>query len=218
MDVEKSYFSVAPFFDPWVRVMEIHSRRMEEEDSGHWGSKILIVSPPVDPGIPLLAKANRHGDTVLLCFSERLKRIALNYSMKQETGPPDIRIAPFFSIPCEDGEFAAIYANCFFDFCEEGDFPFILKEMHRALKADGSLFMVYMGLPDETLAKGWAWAFSRFRFLSQGCHPVSMAPHLPAADFELQKDLYANRLGFPLRYTLAKKALPANSSDTGPRT
>ena len=23
--------------------------------------------------------------------------------------------------------------------------------------------------------------------------------------FELQKDLYANRLGFPLRYTLAKK-------------
>ena len=205
MDTEQSYFSISRFFDTWVRVMELHTRKMEVEDSEHWGSKILVISPPTDPGIRLLAKANQRGDTVLLCFSERLKQLAVNYSRQREMEPLDICVAPAFRLPFRDGELAAIYANCFFDFCQERDFAAILDEMWRALQMNGSLFMVYMGVPNGIAAKAWSWGCRRFQSLSRGCHPVSIGPVLSPHGFQLQKDLYAEKLGFPVRYTYAKK-------------
>lgn len=61
MHVEQSYYQVSKFFDSWVRLMEIHTRRMEVVDSGDFGSKILIISPPTDTGIQILAGANAYG-------------------------------------------------------------------------------------------------------------------------------------------------------------
>jgi len=185
--------------------MEFHTRKMEVEHSECFGSKILIISPPTDPGIELLAKANRQGSTELLCFSEKLKRIASTYFREQEIESVGIRVTPFFQLPFMDGEISAIYANCFFDFCQERDFAWILGEMWQVLQMNGSLFMVYMGLPNSIVARGWSWAFRRFQFLSQGCHSVSMEPDLSLHGFQLQQDQYVERLGFPVRYTYATK-------------
>lgn len=205
MDIEQSYFSVSRFFDTWVRVMELHTRKMEVEGSKHWGLKILIVSPPTDPGIQLLAKANQHGPAKLLCFSERLKRIAITYAREHGIESLSIHVVPFFRLPFADGEFEAIYANCFFDFCQERDFGLILDEMWRVLKPKGSLSRVYMGSSNNLLAQGWTWAFRQLNFLSRGCHPVSIEPYLSRRGFLLQKDLSVDRFGFPVRYTYAEK-------------
>jgi len=205
MSIEHSYFSVSRFFDAWVRVMELHTRRMEVEESRHFGSKVLIISPPTDPGIRLIAKANQHGQTQLLCFSERLERIAITNSRERGIESLGIHVAPFFRLRFVDGELAAVYANCFFDFCKEQDFAAIFDEIWRVLKVRGSLHMVYMGSPTNFLSHGWTWAFRRLNFLSQGCHPVSIGPYLSRHGFLLQKDLFVERLGFPLRYTYAEK-------------
>lgn len=205
--LEQSYFSISRYFDAWVRLVEIRTRRMEVEDSVHLqGTRKLIVSPPTDAGIPLLLRSGRACRTELLCLSDRLKQIASIYSEKH--GLKDrlhICVAPFFRLPFFRGEFAAIYANCFFDFCPEEDFAPIFAEMHRVLEANGSLFAVYMGHPDDLPARGWALAFKKLRFLSQGCRPVSLEPYLLRHGFTIRKSLRLAGLGFPLRYTLAEK-------------
>lgn len=205
--LEQSYFSVSRYFDTWVRLMEIRTRTMEAEDSAHLqGARVLIISPPTDAGIPLLVRANRTCQTRLLCFSERLGRIAATYAKKHRVNEVlDISVAPFFRLPFPDGEFAAIYANCFLDFCHEGDLDAIFDEMHRALGINGSLFAAYMGHSNKFPARGWTWAFRRCGFISQGCHPVSVGPYLSRHGFSVRRDLSASRLGFPLRYTLAEK-------------
>jgi ubiquinone/menaquinone biosynthesis C-methylase UbiE len=178
---------------------------MEVEDSEHFGSRALIVSPPTDPGIGLIARANRSGSTELLCFSDELERIATTYSRERGIESLRIRVAPFFELPFGDEELGVIYANCFFDYCEEGDYPLILDEMWRVLKRNGSLFAVYMGFPDGVAAKGWAWALRRLRFPFRGCHPTSMKPYLERHGFLVEKDVSLKRLGFPLRYNHARK-------------
>jgi hypothetical protein len=79
--------------------MEFHTRRMEVEDSESFGSKILIVSPPTGPGILLLARANQHGGTEFLCFSENLKRFAEAH-YKNKTESVSIRVTPLFRMRC----------------------------------------------------------------------------------------------------------------------
>jgi ubiquinone/menaquinone biosynthesis C-methylase UbiE len=205
MDIEQSYYSVSRFFDIWVRVMELQTRRMELEDSVHGDSKILIVSPPTDTGIPLIAKANPDARITLLCFSERLKRIAEAYIQRHEIGPLRIQVAPFFRLPFADGEFGTVYANCFFDFCQEKDFAMILDEIWRVLMMNGSLFSVYTDYPGNFLAHGWVCACRQFTFLSQGCHPACIGSSLSRCGFLIRRDRLAGRLGFPLRYTFAEK-------------
>jgi hypothetical protein len=79
MDVEKSYAAISWFFNPWVRLIEYHTRKMEVLESVHLGPRRLIISPPTDAGIPLLTRANAQGETELLCFSDRIEQIASQY-------------------------------------------------------------------------------------------------------------------------------------------
>jgi len=204
-DIERSYFAVSRFFDIWVRIMELQTRRMEVQDSVHWGSKILIISPPTDIGIRLLVKANKHGRSRLLCFSKRLERMAAAYSRKHGLEALSTHVAPYFRLPFANEEFEAIYANCFFDFCQERDFDLVLDEMWRTLKMEGALFMVYMGFPRKHLAHWWSWAFRQFNFISQGCHPVFMEPFLYRCGFLVRKAHSLKRFGVPVRYTFAEK-------------
>lgn len=205
MDVEQAYFASSWLFDTWVRLMESHTRKMEVADSTHLGSKILIISPPTDPGMGILTNANRSGETSLLCFSKRTERIAIDYCAKHSIEGLVTKVAPFFHIPFADGELAAVYANCFFDFCRDTDFDLILDEIWRVLKRKGSHYAVYMGPPESLLAGRWEWILRRFHRLGQGCHPVRMAPYLSRRGFRILKDCPAQRLGFPIWYTHAEK-------------
>lgn len=203
--VADSFVSVSSFFETWVRIMEIHTRRAEVEDLGPVGARALIVSPPTDAGIPLLVEANRPGKTTLLCFSEELARIAKAHARKRGIEALDLLVAPFFRIPFSDGEVGAVYANCFFDFCSEEELEPVLREVWRVLQPRGSLFAVYMAPPSSLSSRFWAWLFRHFGFLSHGCHPISLAPHLSRCGFQVRRDLPAQRFGFPARYTWAEK-------------
>lgn len=209
MHVEQSYYQVSKFFDSWVRLMEIHTRRMEVVDSGDFGSKILIISPPTDTGIQILAGANAYGQTNLLCFSERIEQIAVEYRAKHGLEGLQTYVEPFFHIPFPNESLSAVYANCLFDFCSERDFDVMFNEIWRALKKNGSLFAVYMGPPSSFLAQTWVWIFKRFHFLSQGCHPVCIAPYLSRRGFRILKEQPVERLGFPITYIHTEKPAQA---------
>jgi SAM-dependent methyltransferase len=205
MAVEESYFAVSRFFAAWVWMMEYHTRRMEALDSAHLGSRRLIISPPTDAGIPLLAGVNAHGTTELLCFSDRLERTAVDHRKRLGLDALVTQVEPFFSIPASDEVLSVVYANCLFDFCEEADFDPMFHEIWRVLEPGGVLCAVYIGPPSSYGGRLWAWILHRFRFLGNGCHPVSIGSHLTRRGFRIRKDTPAIRLGLSIRYTVAEK-------------
>jgi hypothetical protein len=205
MDVENSYFAVSRFFAAWVWIMEYHTRKIEVQDSAHLGSRRLIISPPTDAGIPLLARANAHGKTGLLCFSDRIERIAADYRRRLGLDALVTYVAPFFSIPAPDEALSVVYANCLFDLCRETDFDPMLDEIWRVLEPRGVLFAVYMGTPSSYWGRVWAWTLARFSFLGHGCCPVSIASHLTRGGWRVVTDTSVVRLGFPVRYTVSEK-------------
>lgn len=206
MDVEASYFSVSWFFNSWVRLMEYPTRQMEVSESAQLGPRRLVVSPPTDAGLPLLARANTAGKTDLLCFSRRIEEIASDFRARHEIGGLTTLVEQFFKIPVADKCLSVVYANCLFDFCAEEDLDAMLREIGRVLEPDGILFAVYMEHPSKPVGRLWAWAFDRLAFISNGCHPVAITNHLTRNGFRIRKDVSAARLGFPARYTVAELA------------
>ncbi len=204
MKIEEAYLAVSGYFDLWVRIMELQTRMMEVQDSGIKDSRILIISPPTDRGIKVLAQANPRGETHLLCFSEALGHIARKYSIQGNIQGLQICVQPFFSIPFAENYFDAVFANCFFDFCQEGDFNDILQEIKRTLKIGGLFFSVYMNAPPDSIGRIWGKVFDKFQSLSRGCHPVDIIPYLSKWGFKLKKELTIRRFGFPLKYLFAE--------------
>lgn len=187
--------------------MESHTRSMEVRDSKLQDSKILIISPPTDRGIGALTRANRHGESYLLCFTPAIARIADDYCRRNRIRNLQALVAPFFTIPLEDEVLGAIYANCFFDFCSVDELDVVVEEMWRTLRRGGRLYSVHMGAPSNLLGRGWAWLFRRFPGQSRGCHPVDIAPSLLERGFSLVREEPAERLGFPIRYVRAEKPI-----------
>lgn len=209
MDVEKSYFAVSWFFHSWVRLMEYHTRKMEVIESVQLGPRRLIISPPTDAGIPLLAHANSSGHTDLLCFSDRLQRVAVKYIRRRRIKSLATIVESFFQIPALDESLSAVYANCLFDFCAEEDFDLLLREIWRVLKPGGILFAVYMAPTSRLGGRFWTWIFDRLSFMSNGCHPVTIRVHLTRNSFKIQKEMFVRRLGFTVMYTVSERPIPA---------
>ena len=200
MDVEDAYLAISGYFDLWVRLMEYRTRVMEGRHVPAADGSMLIVSPPTDRGIRILSRANAGGRTDMLCFSEALAAKASSYAAKQGARNITFKTSPFFSIPSRDASYDVIFANCFFDFCSEMDLPAILRELRRALRAEGRLFAVYMDHPRGVAGRLWAFVLKKFRRLSGGSHPVGLEPFLGPAGLEVEEDLRLTRFGFPIRY------------------
>ena len=201
--IEQSYLALSRFFDTWVRIMEMPTRRMEVADAGPGGSRALIISPPTDAGIGVLAQANVGGETHVLCFSEALERIARRYATRHRIAGLKTCLADFFHIPLEDGCLDAVFANCFFDFCLDDAFDGIVGEVGRALKEGGALFAVYLDFPADAIGRTWVTLCRRFPSISQGCRPVDIRPVLSRHGFRITKDIALTRFGFPIKYIVA---------------
>ena len=153
MKIEKTFTAIAGYFDVWVKIMEPGTRKLEVRDSKPGTLKLLIISPPTDPGIIHLARANAKGETHLLCFNDDLAGIARTFAGKHGLKKINYCRAPFFEIPSDENYFDAIFANCFFDFCAETMFDLIIDELQRVLQKHGQLFAVYMSIPENLPGK-----------------------------------------------------------------
>ncbi|NOZ20326.1 MAG: class I SAM-dependent methyltransferase [Planctomycetes bacterium] len=205
MEIEKAYVALSRLISAWVALVEYHTRLMEAQDSDLRAAKILIISAPTDRGIVALTEANCQGESFLLCFTAEIEAIAQEYCRRRGITNIVTVVAPFFTIPYDEGEFDAVYANCLFDFCDPSNIPLMVEEIWRVLKQRGRLHSVHMGQPSRRLGRVWAWFFRRFPVLSGGCHPVSVAPLLLDRGFRLVRADAPERFGFPLRYTQAEK-------------
>jgi SAM-dependent methyltransferase len=212
MDVERSYFVASRSFNTWVRLMEYQTREMEVVESARLGPRRLIISSPTDAGIPLLAHANAPNETRLLCFSNRLERLAKDYCRRHSVDTLTTCVEPFFVIPAPDESLSAIYANCLFDFCAVETFDSMFREIWRVLEPGGLLFAVHMSPPIRLGGRLWKRAFTALSLVSDGCQPVSITAHLTRTGFVVLKDLSITKLGFPTRYSVSEKPNPSRAA------
>jgi SAM-dependent methyltransferase len=209
MEIERAYVGGSVFFDAWVALMENHTRVMEVRDSDLRDAKILIISAPTDRGMATLAEANCQGESFFLCFSAEIEDIAQRYCRRRDIRNLVTVVAPFFSIPSDNEEFDAVYANCLFDLCDPREVDVVVDEMWRVLKQGGHLYSVHMGQPSRMAGRAWAWLLWRFPVVSRGFRPVNVVPSLLDQGFSLVQDQAPERFGFPLRYIQAKKPIVA---------
>ncbi|RMG70849.1 MAG: methyltransferase domain-containing protein, partial [Nitrospirae bacterium] len=167
--IEEVYLNLSSLFPVWVRLIEFKTRLMEAEEASDGNPRILIISPPTDPGIKCIIEANPGGENYLLCFSKSIRQRAIDYLGIETSSYIRLVVSPFFRIPFENNFFDLILANCFFDFCHESKIMEATKEISRVTVLNGKLLSVYMDLPYNFSGKLWGWLFRRFPFLSQGC-------------------------------------------------
>lgn len=205
MGIVQSYTSVSRFFRLWVYAMEFHTRRAQISEATPAGGHVLIISPPTDPAIRLIAQSNETRETTLVCFSDSLEQRAIVRSKKWGGSRLHTRVVPFFQLPFPDSTIRTVFANCFFDFCSTEELQPVFSELSRVLEPGGILHSVYMAPAKSRLNRVWTWAFKVFPHLSCGCRAVSIGPHLSNAAFLVLQDRAMNRLGFPVQYTVAQR-------------
>ncbi len=204
-DLENSYFAVSWFFHAWVRLIEYRVRKMEAVESEGLGPNRLIISPPTDAGIPLLARANRSGETALLCLSDRLRQVGQQYMVRRGFSVSMAVADPLVGIPFSDQSLSVVYANCLFDFCSASSLEQVLAEIHRVLEPGGILFAVYMAPASDFAGRLWTWLFERLALLSNGCHPVTIRAHLARGGFKVIHERSLQCFGFPLAFIVSER-------------
>ncbi|NOX90632.1 MAG: methyltransferase domain-containing protein [Calditrichaeota bacterium] len=204
MSIEKSYTGIAPFFESWVKIFEYHLRKRELEDSHLGNKRILIISPPTDPGIILFAKSNTKGETIFLSPTQRIKNIVYEYLKKKKIENLITVVSPVDRLQFDSDYFDVVFANCYFDFCQKEEILRSLKVINFVLKKGGLLLAVYMDNPHKLLSELWARIFRYAPAISQGCHPVGMDQFL-TEKYTIIKNIGESRFGFPLRYIAARK-------------
>ena len=204
MSISTAYAKLSPWFDRWVRVMEIHTRRLELQDARLGELNAMIISPPTDTGIRMIARANEAGTTCLLCWSAQVLEAAGRDARTH--GLPQLQLlrAAVPAVPLRDSVLDVVFANCVFDFCDDDETEGILAELARVLRPGGSLFAVYVGQPAGALARVWCRLVENLPPMGLGCRPVDILPSLRRHGFGDPEERCPTRLGLPLRYVHAK--------------
>jgi SAM-dependent methyltransferase len=203
MSFVDAHGAVSRRFDRWIRVMEIKTRLLELQDAALGEAKAMIISPPTDTGIRMIARANEGGTTYLLCWSTRIFEEAGRDARLHRLSQLRLLSADPPTIPLKDGILDVVFANCLFDFCDKAQIEEILLGIRRVLRPGGSLFAVYMGEPGGELARIWCGLFKHLQSISRGCHPVDILPFLRVHGFKDPGELCLSRFGFPIRYVRA---------------
>lgn len=208
MSFVDAHAAVSRRFDRWIRVMEIRTRLLELEDATLGEAKAMIISPPTDTGIRMIARANERGTTYLLCWSTRIFEEASRDARLHRLSQLRLLCADPPAIPLKDGMLDVVFANCLFDFCEGAQIEEILRGIRRVLRPGGSFFAVYMGEPAGALTRLWCGLFKHLQSISRGCHPVDILPFLRIHGFKDPEELCLSRFGFPIRYVRANAPGP----------
>ncbi len=200
MSFVDDYSKLSRRFDLWVRIMEMGTRILQLEDACLGEMKALIISPPTDPGIRMISRANEGGETYLLCWSTKIFEDARKDAQLHQLSQLQLLCANPPHIPLGDGMLDVVFANCLFDFCEAAQIEEILLEIRRVLRPKGELFSVYMGEPAGAIGRFWSGLFKHLPSISGGCHPVAIVPFLHNHGFKDPVEFCVNRFGFPIRY------------------
>ena len=94
--------------------------------------------------------------------------------------------------------------NYMFDLLPEQDFPVILREFKRVLKAGGRLVLVNMTRPAHFYQRIWETVYQVNPRWLGGCRGVLLLEHLRAAGFQNPTREMVSQFGFPSEIITAK--------------
>jgi ubiquinone/menaquinone biosynthesis C-methylase UbiE len=209
-DIQKVYRSIAPIYDLWGMLTETKARkRCLELAQIRDGEKVLEVAVGTGSAFVEILRRNPHGwNSGMDLTAEMLSRAR---KKAEELGIGNYSLEPgdAYNLSYPDGEFDLVLNNYMFDLLPEHDFPLILGEFWRVLRAGGRLVMANM-----TKALHWYSSLSELVYrirpsLLGGCRGVYLLPYLESAGFIDTRREYISQMTFPTEILFAVKPKPA---------
>lgn len=84
-----------------------------------------------------------------------------------------------------------------------------LRLKESSLDVEKSNFAVYMAPASGFGSRLWTWVFDRLTCMSIRCNPVTISAHLSRNGFIIQKEVFVQRLGFSVIYSVSERPIPA---------
>jgi len=138
---------------------------------------------------------------------EMIDRAQRRLEKKGLSGRVELREGDARQMPCENGQFDAVYMSAVLELFDTPDIPVVLKEIRRVLKVEGRLGVVSM--PMEGHEKSLVWRvyqwFHRMFPRHASCRPIYVEDSVKEAGFNILKTEETAVAGlFPMKIVLAR--------------
>ena len=209
-DVRSTYGLLSRFYgllEEWFE-SGVRKRGLELLDV-HEGESVLEVGFGTGCSLVQLARSvgnsgKVHGIDLTPAMLVQARR---RLEKKGLSGRVELREGDARQMPCESGQFDAVYISAVLELFDTPDIPVVLKEIRRVLKIDGRLGVVSM--PMESHEKSLVWRIYEWfhqvfpRYAS--CRPIYVEDSVKDAGFNILKteEIYIAGL-FPMKIVLAR--------------
>lgn len=182
------YSALAPLYDTLVPVVSSTSRAV----GLRWlnvsdGERVLDVGTGTGLALPPLCRANAsgwtHGVDITPAMIARARQ-------RLSDIPPDryrLQIGTATSLPYPDNTFNAVYSSYLVDILPEPIRTAALDEMHRVLRPDGRLVLVYLTQPQTMCHRIWTSIARIVPVVLGDARPIDARPTLSRSNFEVRE-------------------------------
>lgn len=180
-----SYQRIARVYDVFVPYVSsgarTRARSWLDVEDGEW---VLDVGTGTGLALLPLAEANSTGWTEGVDLSPAMLDRARQRMANAPHSRYGLRHADATTLPYPDDTFDAVFSSYVLDVLARSDIRAALQEMHRVLRPEGRLVLVYLTSPKRTVERLWTALAYAVPSLAGGARPVSLQHPLRESGFE----------------------------------
>ena len=200
-EIPRVYARLAPVYDFWARLTESRARELAVAHVRD-GESVLEVAVGTGLAFADLVRSNPHGRTEGVDLTAPMLARARR-KVARLPGAHALQLADARALPFPDAAFDLVLNSYMLDLMPENEFPLVLGEFRRVLRASGRLVLVNMAEMPPRLRTAFVWLYRRAPRLLGGCRPVALAPFVERAGFRIERRDVVTQLGVPSELILA---------------
>jgi ubiquinone/menaquinone biosynthesis C-methylase UbiE len=203
-EIPRVYGSKAWMYDVWAALTESRAReRALALAAIRDGESVLEVAVGTGIAFAEVLGANPSGRNEGVDLTEAMLDRARARAARSGARQWRLRVGDAYRLDFGDAEFDVVLNAYMLDLLPLEDFPRVLGEFRRVLRAGGRLVVSSMARADHLGYRLWEWCFRTRPSLVGGCRGVALEAPLAAAGFEVRAVERVSQLGFPSEVVLA---------------
>ncbi len=199
------YSQIAPLYDLWGALAESKARKkaLALADVRN-GESILEVAVGTGLLFRELLKANPDGTNIGIDLTPAMLARAGTKAERLTTKNYQLAVGDAYQLHFSDQVFDLLINSYMFDLLPEQDFPRVLAEFKRVLKANGRLVLINMTKADHWYQQVWEAIYRVNPGWMGGCRGVLLAPALQQVGFTGLGRETVSQCGFPSEILMAR--------------
>lgn len=206
-EAAKLYDGLARHYDKWAALTETKARRRALRLAAvRDGQAVLEVAVGTGLAFEQIVRANPGGRNVGIDLSPGMLARAEQRLRAAGLANFELAVGSAATLPGAGGSFDVLFNSYMFDLIDETEWPRILGEFRRVLRAAGRLVLVNMTIGERFGSGIYERIYDRAPRLMGGCRGVRLSAPLRAAGFEVRSRTHVQQLLFPSEVILARPA------------